>query len=104
MKYIIIGTACLMVIGVIAGTFFFEKESNVRQPNTPVISDTGPPPLQSVNETDPVGYSLQQDQLQITYNNVENEKGSRDRFDDYGCLYSFLFLRLCLCRRALTRA
>ncbi|CAN7546622.1 WD40/YVTN/BNR-like repeat-containing protein [Rossellomorea sp. LjRoot5] len=69
MKYIMIGTACLMVIGIIAGTYFFEKEPNVSKPETPEISDPGPPPLQSVDETAPVGYSLQQDQLQITYNN-----------------------------------
>lgn len=68
MKYIVIGTACLMVIGIIAGTYFFEKEPNVSQPETPEIRDPGPPPLQSVDETAPVGYSLQQDQLQITYN------------------------------------
>ncbi|WP_034761516.1 WD40/YVTN/BNR-like repeat-containing protein [Rossellomorea vietnamensis] len=68
MKYIMIGTACLMVIGIIAGTYFFEKEPNVSQPVTPEISDPGPPPLQSVDETAPVGYSLQQDQLQITFN------------------------------------
>jgi hypothetical protein len=68
-KYIMIGTACLMVIGIIAGTFIFEKEPNVKQPATPEINDPGPPPLQAVNETTaPVGYSLQQDQLQITYN------------------------------------
>ncbi|MGG4168921.1 oxidoreductase [Rossellomorea vietnamensis] len=71
MKYIMIGTACLMVIGIIAGTYFFEKESNISQPATPEISDPGPPPLQAVNEADPVGYSLQQDQLQITYNHGE---------------------------------
>ena len=72
MKFIIIGTACLLVIGIIKGTFFFENESNVSQPTTPEISDPGSPPLQSVNEADPVGYSFQQDQLQITYNNGEN--------------------------------
>ncbi|WP_282137491.1 WD40/YVTN/BNR-like repeat-containing protein [Rossellomorea aquimaris] len=68
MKYIMIGTACLMVIGIIAGTFIFEKTPNVNQPETPEISDSVPPPLQPVNEAAPVGYSLQQDQLQITYN------------------------------------
>jgi hypothetical protein len=68
-KYIMIGTACLMVIGIIAGTYFFEKEPNVSKPETPEISDPGPPPLPSVDEAAPVGYSLQQEQLQITYNN-----------------------------------
>ncbi|XXM71971.1 WD40/YVTN/BNR-like repeat-containing protein [Lysinibacillus sphaericus] len=71
MKYFMIGTACLMVIGIIAGTYFFEKEPHVTQPKTPEISDPGPPPLQAVNEAAPVGYSLQQNQLQITYHNGE---------------------------------
>jgi photosystem II stability/assembly factor-like uncharacterized protein len=70
-KYIMIGTACLMVIGIIAGTYFFEKEPHVTQPETPEISDPGPPPLQAVNEAATVGYSLQQEQLQTTYNNGE---------------------------------
>ncbi|PFA62829.1 oxidoreductase [Bacillus sp. AFS015802] len=71
MKYIMIGSACLMVIGIIAGTYFFEKVPNVTQPATPEVNNPGPPPLQVVNETDPVGYSLQQEQLQITYNKGE---------------------------------
>ncbi|MCR8849307.1 glycoside hydrolase [Rossellomorea sp. SC111] len=71
MKYIMIGTACLMVIGIIAGTYFFEKEPNISQPATPELTDPGPPPLQALNEAAPVGYSLQEDQLQITYNHGE---------------------------------
>lgn len=84
MKYVMIGTACLMLIGIIAGTFFFEKAPDLKPPAEQAIEDPSPtpPPLHPVDETAPVGYSLQQDQLQITYTkgeewiNVPLEKGT----------------------------
>ena len=74
MKKIIVGTACLMSIGLLAGTIYFEKSSNIPsaavQPSVQeqnLQSSPQPEKLEPIYEQEPVGYSLQNDQLQITY-------------------------------------
>jgi len=74
-KIIIIGTACIMIVGMFVGTFFFEKYSEVTtaSPNLTIERhDTQKVEqqelLQPIYEDDSIGYSLQNNQLQITFN------------------------------------
>ncbi|MGA9288627.1 MAG: oxidoreductase [Anaerobacillus sp.] len=74
MKKIIAGTACIMSIGLLAGTIYFEMSSNTPPPaSQPSVdelnlqSSSQPEKLQPIYEQEPLGYSLQNDQLQITY-------------------------------------
>ncbi|MDR7077370.1 hypothetical protein J2Y03_002394 [Neobacillus niacini] len=74
MKNIIIGTASVMIIGIIVATWYYEKSSVMTKPglNQPREElETQPPqpaPLQPIYEDDSIGYSLQNDQLQISFN------------------------------------
>ncbi len=74
MKYIMISTAFLMVIGIIAGPFLVEKSPVINSPENQASEnqEPDPPPLMAIDGSAPVGYSLQQEQLQITYNKGED--------------------------------
>ncbi|MCA1011568.1 WD40/YVTN/BNR-like repeat-containing protein [Halobacillus halophilus] len=74
MKKIIIGIACIMSIGLLAGTIYFEQSAKLPPPAVqPSVNEQNlqsspqPEELQPIYEEDPLGYSLQNDQLQITY-------------------------------------
>ncbi|WP_257535860.1 WD40/YVTN/BNR-like repeat-containing protein [Mesobacillus foraminis] len=71
MKRIIIGTACVMIIGTLVATLFYERSSEITLPeeNNKLESDQRQlEPIQGIYEDDSIGYSLQNDQLQITFN------------------------------------
>jgi hypothetical protein len=89
-KNIIIGTIFIMICITVA-TFFFEKHPEltaprlnqpIEEPDTQKSEPSHPSSLQPIYVDDSIGYSLQNDQLQITYNNggdwvvvpVEKEK------------------------------
>src|SRR3954447_15137421 len=67
-----------MVMGIIVATFYFETSSNMTKPglNQPREElETQPPQqslLQPIYEDDSIGYSLQNDQLRITFNKGED--------------------------------
>jgi hypothetical protein len=74
LKKIMIAAFVLMLIGVVAGTLYFESSSTPPGTNQPTenssTQESGPPqhdPLQPIYVQDTIGYSLQRDQLQITY-------------------------------------
>lgn len=78
---IIIATACIMILGIVIGTFIFEKslEKTTIGPNPLAenheiqgLDSSQPEPLQPIFEDNSVGYSLQNNQLQITFDNGEN--------------------------------
>jgi hypothetical protein len=76
LKKMMIATLVLMLIGLVAGVFFFEMSSTPPDPNqttekpdTQESVQSQPSPLQPIYVDDPIGYSLQHDQLQITYSN-----------------------------------
>lgn len=78
MKNIIIGTACVMIFGTLAATLFFERSSektihklNVNRPeeyNKQELESPQSKQIQGIYEDDSIGYSLQNEQLQITFN------------------------------------
>lgn len=75
MKGIMIGTACIVTFGILVGTFFFEKYPEITTEGREQgigIDDSKkaeqPDPLQPIYESDSIGYSLQNGQLQITFN------------------------------------
>ncbi|MFP5113001.1 WD40/YVTN/BNR-like repeat-containing protein [Bacillaceae bacterium C204] len=79
MKNIIIGTAFMMIIGIFIATLFFEKSPEITKPGLSMNQPTEehdpqeseqpqPNPLQPIYKDDSIGYSLQNDQLQITFN------------------------------------
>lgn len=78
MKNIIIGTACVMIFGTLFATLFFERSSektmpelNVNRPeeyNKQELESPQTKPIQGIYEDDSIGYSLQNEQLQITFN------------------------------------
>ncbi|NWQ42763.1 oxidoreductase [Bacillus sp. EB106-08-02-XG196] len=76
MKNIIIGTIFIMICITVA-TFFFEMHQELTTPelkqpieeqDTKVSETPQPSPLQPIFEDDSIGYSLQNNQLQITFN------------------------------------
>ncbi|MDQ0970589.1 hypothetical protein QFZ31_000467 [Neobacillus niacini] len=77
MKNYIIGTIIMIIVGVTVATYFFEKHPELTSPrqNQPIekqeAKESEPSqlsPLQPIFEDDSIGYSLQNDQLQITFN------------------------------------
>jgi hypothetical protein len=67
----------MIIVGVMVATYFFEKHPELTSPrqNQPIekqeAKESEPPqlsPLQPIFEDDSIGYSLQNDQLQITFN------------------------------------
>jgi hypothetical protein len=77
MKKNIIGTLIIIIVGITVATYFFEKHPELTSPrqNQPIekqeAKESEPPqlsPLQPIFEDDSIGYSLQNDQLQITFN------------------------------------
>ncbi|MEH7114684.1 oxidoreductase [Neobacillus niacini] len=77
MKNIIIGMACTLVIGIFIATWYFEnspmetklgQDKRNENQNTQLSEPSPPTTLQPIYEDESIGYSLQNDQLQITYN------------------------------------
>jgi hypothetical protein len=77
MKNIIIGTTCLMMVGLLIATFLFEKSSEInklgrnlaiKESDIQELKPRQPNPLQPIYVDDSIGYTLQNDQLQITFN------------------------------------
>ncbi|MBD7945094.1 oxidoreductase [Psychrobacillus sp. Sa2BUA9] len=70
MKKIIIGTACIMIVGIFVGTLFYENldaiPTDSKQNNITTLEQTKP--LQPFYVDDLTGYSLENDQVQITFN------------------------------------
>jgi hypothetical protein len=73
----IIGTITLIMVGMIVAAFFFKMHPELTLPerNQPIEEHEAhepeplqPSPLQPIYENDSIGYSLQNDQLQITFN------------------------------------
>ncbi|MEG9298189.1 oxidoreductase [Mangrovibacillus sp. Mu-81] len=89
MKKIMIAAFVVILIGVVTGTFYFESASTPPGTNRPTeysgTQESGqsqPDPLQPIYVQEMIGYSLQRNQLQITYSNgnewteVPIEKGT----------------------------
>ncbi|WP_045521451.1 WD40/YVTN/BNR-like repeat-containing protein [Neobacillus niacini] len=77
MKNIIIGTICIMLVGITVATYFFEKHPELTTPgrsqpieeqDTQEFEPPQPSPFLPIYEDNSIGYSLQNDQLQITFN------------------------------------
>lgn len=77
MKNYFIGTIIMIIVGVTVATYFIEKHpelTSLGQNQTiekQEAKESEPPQLsalQLINEDDPIGYSLENDQLQITFN------------------------------------
>lgn len=73
MKNVIVGLAGLIMIGLISAIYYYEDSNRVELPE-PIIEKpiNKPQRLQPVNIDDQIGYSLQNDELNITFNQGED--------------------------------
>jgi hypothetical protein len=72
---VLIAAACFMTLGIFISTYFYEKSDlkTMLEPIQPIeepdtLESPQPTPLQPIYETNSIGYSIQNEQLQITYN------------------------------------
>lgn len=77
MKNYIIGTIIIIFVGLTVITYFFEKHPELTSPRQSQSNEkqeaqepetSQPSPFQPIYTDDSIGYSLQNDQLQITFN------------------------------------
>jgi hypothetical protein len=80
-KKYIIGSIIIVLVGITVATYFFEKHPELTTPgrSQPIegqeAQESEPPqpsPLQPIYVDDSIGYSLQNDQLQVTFNKGVN--------------------------------
>src|SRR5690625_2983798 len=76
LKKLIIGVASLMMVSLISGLFLYEKSNQVKPPEWSVQETPNKPQkpqqLQPILVDENIGYSLQNDELQITFNRGED--------------------------------
>ncbi len=73
MKKMIIGIASLMMISLIGGLFLYEKTEQTKHSQSTVQNPTNKPEqLQPIYVGENIGYSLQNDELNITFNEGNN--------------------------------
>lgn len=82
MKKILISIAVVMLVGIMVATIFYQNNTQISKPESEKIEEQiakeskqpKPEELRPIQVSDNIGYSLQNEKLQITYNNGETWK------------------------------